>query len=259
MRTLLWIILPIILISGCGRVDLSNENKRSGYALGRHMAGDYFKHNRDYDWNLIRSGMNDAMSEKSKEPAQPDSATYMKGWNIEKRISICNPESDIDAFIYAVKESLKGKKNRLNNDQMNAITEKCQKKWAEYQKTFYEDRVNEAGKEKKLLITDSGLIYEVIEAGNGKRPGSKDRVRVQYSGILPSGEAIETTHVRDKTHTIPMDRVIKGWQEGLLLMREGATYRFYIPPSLAYGKKGRGTIPPNTTLIYEIKLVKVLK
>jgi len=104
----------------------------------------------------------------------------------------------------------------------------------------------------------SGLIYEVIEPGTGKRPKLTDRVTVHYRGTLTDGTEFDSSYRRGAPATFAVNRVIKGWTEALQLMREGAKWKLTIPPDLAYGKRGAGsTIGPDATLIFEVELIKV--
>lgn len=106
----------------------------------------------------------------------------------------------------------------------------------------------------KVRQTASGLQYRVIEEGTGIRPGPTETVTVNYRGLLPSGERFDG----NSNVSFALDRVIPGWTEGLQLMQEGAYYRFYIPPELAYGETGSGSgIKPNTALIFDVQLLKV--
>ncbi|MDC6485801.1 FKBP-type peptidyl-prolyl cis-trans isomerase [Luminiphilus sp.] len=105
----------------------------------------------------------------------------------------------------------------------------------------------------------SGLQYEVLRKGNGASPTVDDKVEVHYSGELIDGTKFDSSFDRNQTVTFKVTQVISGFTEGLLMMREGAKYRFYIPSDLAYGEKGAGQIiAPNATLVWEVELIKVL-
>lgn len=118
-------------------------------------------------------------------------------------------------------------------------------------------RKHPARKKIKRIRTDSGLIYEVLREGRGARPGPNDKVKVLYRGYLQSGEEFDRT-VGDRPMSFPLDIVIKGWSEGLQLMKVGAKYRFVIPSELAYGARGAPPkIGPNETLIFEVELVGI--
>ena len=117
----------------------------------------------------------------------------------------------------------------------------------------------EAPKEEpKMMTTDSGLQYEVLTEGTGASPSATDSVTVHYAGTLTDGTEFDSSYKRGQPATFPLNRVIAGWTEGLQLMKEGAKYRFTIPPALGYGKRGvPGTIPPDSTLVFEVELIEV--
>lgn len=116
----------------------------------------------------------------------------------------------------------------------------------------------EVVEEVKIVTTDSGLMYEVLESGEGASPGETDKVTVHYRGTLEDGTEFDSSHKRGQPAQFPVNRVIRGWTEALQLMKEGDKWRLTIPPDLAYGSRGAGAkIPPNATLIFEVELIKV--
>ncbi len=109
-----------------------------------------------------------------------------------------------------------------------------------------------------VVTTASGLKYEVLNEGSGASPSASDKVTVHYRGTLTDGTEFDSSYKRGEPATFPLNRVIKGWTEGLQLMKEGAKYRFTIPPQLGYGERGAGAmIPPNATLVFDVELLKV--
>jgi FKBP-type peptidyl-prolyl cis-trans isomerase len=105
--------------------------------------------------------------------------------------------------------------------------------------------------------TPSGLAWKVIEAGSGARkPGPTDSVTVHYSGWTTDGRLFDSSHKRGRTATFPLNRVIKGWTEGLQLMVEGETSRFWIPAELAYGNNPGGG-RPGGMLVFDVQLVSI--
>lgn len=109
-------------------------------------------------------------------------------------------------------------------------------------------------KKEGVVALPSGLQYQVIQAGQGQRPAPQDSVTVHYRGTLIDGQEFDSSYRRNAPASFPLNGVIKGWTEGLQLMREGAKYRFFIPPELAYGERGRLA---NETLVFEVELLKV--
>jgi FKBP-type peptidyl-prolyl cis-trans isomerase FkpA len=110
-----------------------------------------------------------------------------------------------------------------------------------------------------VVTTTSGLQYLILREGSGKSPTKSDTVVVNYRGTLLNGVEFDSTYLAGREPAeFPLKRVIKGWIEGLQLMREGAKYRFFIPSQLAYGSRGAGLdIGPDETLIFEVELLKV--
>jgi len=109
-----------------------------------------------------------------------------------------------------------------------------------------------------IQVTPSGLQYEIIEEADGEKPSTSSVVRVNYTGTFIDGNPFDSS-TEDGGAYIPLELVITGWTEGLLLMSEGSIYRFYIPSDLAYGKDGiHGIIPPYSTLIFTVELLEII-
>lgn len=131
-----------------------------------------------------------------------------------------------------------------------------------------EEAARKAGKEflesnKKnadVRETASGLQYVVEKEGEGVQPTAEDEVTVHYTGRLLDGTVFDSSVNRGEPATFPLNRVIPGWTEGVQLMKEGSKYTFFIPSDLAYGPQGiPGAIPPHSTLIFDVELIKVVK
>lgn len=114
-------------------------------------------------------------------------------------------------------------------------------------------------KEEGVKVTESGLQYLVVKEGNGKKPAPNDVVTVHYTGRLIDGTVFDSSVERGEPATFAVGQVIPGWVEGLQLMSEGSAYRLFIPSELAYGEHGTGPIQPNSTLIFDVQLLKVGK
>jgi FKBP-type peptidyl-prolyl cis-trans isomerase len=108
-----------------------------------------------------------------------------------------------------------------------------------------------------VTVTDSGLQYKVMVAGDGPRPAATDRVRVHYRGTLLDGQEFDSSYSRGEPITFALDQVIPGWTEGVQLMQVGSKYQFFIPANLAYGPNGPPSIGPNATLIFEVELLGI--
>ena len=109
-----------------------------------------------------------------------------------------------------------------------------------------------------IFVTDSGLQYEVLKSGQGSKPKASDTVKVNYLGKLLDGTEFDSSYTRNKPASFPLNRVIKGWTEGVQLMNTGAKYRFYVPSELAYGARSTGKISSHSTLIFEVELLEII-
>lgn len=110
-----------------------------------------------------------------------------------------------------------------------------------------------------VTTTESGLQYEVIKMGKGKKPSATDKVKVHYHGTLIDGTVFDSSVERGEPITFGLNQVIKGWTEGVQLMPIGSKFKFYIPQELGYGAQNAGSIPPYSTLIFEVELLGIEK
>jgi len=136
--------------------------------------------------------------------------------------------------------------------------QKEQAKQFEITKAEGEDFLAENAKRPEVKTTDSGLQYEVITEGKGKKPTETDVVKVHYKGTLIDGTTFDSSYDRGEPAEFPLNGVIRGWTEGLQLMSEGSKYKLYIPYQLGYGERGAGgTIKPYSALIFEVELLEI--
>ncbi len=155
----------------------------------------------------------------------------------------------------AVQEVLMKFQMEMREKQMVAAKAAGEKHMAEGEKFLAEN-----AKKPGVVTTPSGLQYKVLVEGKGKKPTEKSTVVTHYSGKLLDGTEFDSSYKRGEPATFPVSGggLIRGWTEGLQLMREGSKYEFYIPANLAYGEAGAGSvIPPNATLIFQVELVAV--
>lgn len=120
--------------------------------------------------------------------------------------------------------------------------------------------LEENAKKEGVQVTESGIQYVVLEAGEGDKPAATDTVKVHYKGTFLNGDTFDSSYDRNEPAVFPLNRVIKGWTEGVQLMPVGAKYKFTIPSDLAYGPNGNPPrIPGNSVLEFEIELLEIQK
>jgi FKBP-type peptidyl-prolyl cis-trans isomerase FkpA len=114
---------------------------------------------------------------------------------------------------------------------------------------------------KGAVVTDSGLVYQVLTEGKGDSPAATDTVRVHYKGTFTDGREFDSSYSRGQPMTFPLNRVIRCWTEGVQKMKVGTKARLTCPSAIAYGERGAGggAIPPNTVLQFEVELLGITK
>ena len=125
--------------------------------------------------------------------------------------------------------------------------------------TIGREFLEENAKNDSVTVTESGLQYMVLKEGTGAKPGPTDEVTVHYTGRLLDGTVFDSSVDRGEPIEFNLNEVIPGWTEGLQLMEEGSKYMLYIPYDLGYGEQAVGSIPPGSTLIFEVELLEVVK
>lgn len=121
-----------------------------------------------------------------------------------------------------------------------------------------EDFLAENAKRPGIVTLPSGLQYEILSAGTGRKPSATDRVQCHYHGTLIDGTVFDSSVQRGEPAVFGVNQVIPGWVEALQLMPEGSRWKLYIPSKLAYGERQAGSIPPNSALVFEVELIKVI-
>ena len=181
-----------------------------------------------------------------------DKLSYALGLGIGRQLSQMGAENlNIDDFAQAIKDMLEGKEPQVADQEAQMIvTEFFQQQEAKQRAAAAEKYKENKDKgeawladkalEEGVVSLPSGLMYQVLNEGNGKKPTAEDTVECHYEGRLIDGTVFDSSYKRGESATFPLNGVIAGWTEGVQLMSEGAKYRFFIPYQLAYGERGAG-------------------
>ena len=197
-------------------------------------------------------------------------ASYGIGFNMGKQLAGAPFKLDVDRIVQGLRDANAGKPSAVPEAQVRAALDDLQQQAgaAGEVKAREAGDVNvragdvfraENGKKAGVRTTASGLQIETLTAGTGATPAPADRVKVHYTGTLIDGTKFDSSVDRGEPITFALTGVIKGWGEGLQLMKVGEKARLVIPPSLGYGPSGTGPIPPNATLVFEVQLLSIEK
>lgn len=222
-KILLLVVLSILVVAcndkGASNVKLKTEDDKTFYAMG-FMLGS----------NLQRLNLNDH-----------ELSTLYKG--IVASAKGDKAEVEMQTFQPKIQQMFKTRMEAVSKNQKST----GEKYLADYLKN-----------NPKAKKTESGLVYEVIKEGLGATPKAEDTVEVHYHGTLINGEVFDSSVDRGKKISFPLNRVIKGWTEGLQLVKLGGKVRLVIPSELAYGDAGAPPkIPGGSTLIFEVELFQI--
>lgn len=193
-----------------------------------------------------------------------DKFSYAIGLGIGQNLLSMGAQSiNVEDFAQAIKDVLDRKETAISHNEAREIVNKYFEELEtklnaeniEKGKSFLEENAKRPG----VVTLPSGLQYEVITEGNGKKPSATDRVKCHYEGTLIDGTLFDSSIKRGEPAIFDVNQVIKGWVEALQLMTEGAKWKLFIPSELAYGAQQAGEmIPPHSTLIFEVELIEVL-
>lgn len=191
-----------------------------------------------------------------------DKVSYALGMSIGRQLEqMSATELNIDDFSQAIKDVFARSTHLTDSEAEITVQSFFQQKAEEQAKAAKAEGENflaENAKKPGVVTLPSGLQYQVLREGNGRKPSATDQVECHYEGTLINGQVFDSGYRRGETATFGLNQVIKGWTEGLQLMQEGAKYRFFIPYNLAYGERGAGqAIPPYAALIFDVELIKV--
>ena len=192
--------------------------------------------------------------------------SYFTGFQVGKNFTANGIDSlDKNEILAGIKDAEEGKEPRLDEAgrkasmaAMDEVVKAKAKAKAEAVKVESKKFLEENAKKEGVKVTESGLQYTVIKEGEGAKPKATDTVKVHYKGTLVDGKEFDSSYKRGEPISFPLNRVIKGWTEGLQLMPIGSTYRFFIPSDLGYGDTGSGpNIPGGAALIFDVELIDI--
>ena len=193
-----------------------------------------------------------------------DKFSYAIGLGIGQNLLSMGAQGiNVEDFAQAIADVLNRKETAISHNEAREIVnkyfmeleEKMNAENIEKGKAFLEENAKKEG----IVTLPSGLQYEVITEGNGKKPSATDRVKCHYEGTLIDGTLFDSSVKRGQPAVFGVNQVIKGWVEALQLMSEGSKWRLFIPSELGYGAQQAGEmIPPHRTLIFEVELIEVL-
>ena len=200
-----------------------------------------------------------------------DKVSYALGLGIGQQLAQMGAtDLNVDDFAQSIKDVLSGSELKVSHREAQQIV---QEYFAKKEQALNAERA-EAGKAAKeagekylaenakkegVITLPSGLQYQVLKEGNGKKPTAKDSVKCHYEGFLIDGTVFDSSVQRGEPAVFGLQQVIAGWTEGLQLMSEGGKYRFFVPYRLAYGEGGAGQlIPPYAALIFDVELIEVM-
>ena len=178
---------------------------------------------------------------------------------------------DLDAFSQGLKTAAAGQKSSLSDEEMTQVLTQYKRQSDAKELIVLKQKAEENAKAGKAFLQENakktgvkttkyGMKYLVLKEGKGKSPSANSNVRVHYEGRLIDGTVFDSSIARQQPVDFRTTQVITGWTEGLQLMKVGAKYRFFIPADLAYGQIGSGDIiEPNSTLIFDIELLEIIK
>lgn len=189
--------------------------------------------------------------------------SYSLGVNVAQSLKSQGIEKlDIEVFMEAFTDELIHADPKMSQEEIGVFLQQyfTKKQEVQAQKAVAEGQLflQENAKKESVKVTESGLQYEVLKAGDGEKPKLTDQVTTHYHGTLVSGEVFDSSVERGEPATFPVNGVIPGWVEALQLMPVGSKWKLIVPSDLAYGENGAGPkIGPHTTLIFEVELLAI--
>jgi FKBP-type peptidyl-prolyl cis-trans isomerase FklB len=194
--------------------------------------------------------------------------SYSLGYRYGESFKKQGMEIDLEVFTAGFRDATGGNEPKMTQKEMGATLSDLQKRmFAAQQLQLREKAARNLGEGKAFLAENakkegvktlpSGLQYRVITEGAGASPKAGDTVTVNYRGTFIDGTEFDSSFKRGKPASVQVDGVIKGWTEALQMMKKGSKWELFVPSQLAYGERGMGRIPSNSTLIFEVELISI--
>ena len=225
----LFSLIGLFALSACqsqtGTASLDTEDQKASYGIGIQMGGQLGPAESHLDMDAFLAGVRDGMA--GNDPAVP--------------------EEELQVALQALNQTI--------------MEEESQRMAAEAETNAAEGTafLAENASKEGVMVTESGLQYEVIMEGDGAAPGPEDQVSIHYRGTLLDGTQFDSSYDRGQPATFGVTGVIPGFSEGLQLMTVGSHFRLFIPSDIGYGPNGsRPTIGPNATLIFEVEMLEII-
>ena len=210
-------------ISDMSRLSLKDEYAKISYSVGYQVGGDFKRQNLTLHPELLLKGIQDALDGNELLMSKAEMQQILT--DLKKKIVASEQEEKKKE---AEKNLAKGKTFLLENE-----------------------------KKRGVKTLESGLQYRILKKGSGASPKPTDMVTLHYKGTLIDGKEFDSSYKRGEPATFRADSCIRGWVEALQMMKEGAKWKLFIPPDLAYGERGAGLISPNSTLVFNLELISV--
>lgn len=229
MKTVLGMLL-IVAMAGCQssgekKTSLKDQKEKLSYAIGMNIGVNMAKDSLDLDYAALLQGIKDAPLDTSKRLMS---------------------DSDMRKTMMAFQQEMQNKQM----ERQHSVSDKNRRDGEQF--------LDENKKESGVVTLPSGLQYKVITDGNGSKPKANQTVVTNYVGTLVNGHEFDSSFKRGQPAEFPVTGVIAGWTEALQLMKVGSKWKLFIPANLAYGDQGASeTIPPGSTLIFEIELLSI--
>ena len=227
MKTLLTVACALSLVGAAGAADdpagLTNDTDKASYSIGVNIGRSFKTQSIELNTNAFLQGFRDAYTGAKLQLTEEQSQQALDAF---KKVVAAKQEAAAKAL---------GDKNKKEGEQFLA----------------------ENGKKEGVKTLASGLQYKVIKAGDGKKPGVDDYVKVHYRGTLISGAEFDSSYKRNEPTTFQLGQIIAGWREALQLMPVGSKWQLFVPSALAYGEEAPPDIGPNATLLFEVELLSI--